>query len=95
MLKSEEIVRIRRGKAYTVRVDVIAWRRKMRRYNRLKAEILGVLASLNWSPEQVRAWSDTPVPELRNRPPKDLFEPKSIQVLYRWLKKTLRTYSTL
>lgn len=95
MQKTEEIVKIKHGRQCTIRLDVKAWRKKMRRFKKLKAEILGWLHATNWDNAKLAEWINTPVAELANRPPKALFTPDSIQVLRRWVKKYLRSTSTV
>lgn len=95
MQRSDEIVKIKHGRQCTIRLDVKQWRRKMRRFKKLKAEILSMLHAKNWSNEQLATWINTPVAELRNRSPKALFTPASIEVLYRWVRKDLKRTSTV
>ena len=95
MQKSEEIVKIKHGRQCTIRLDVKQWRKKMRRYKRVKAEILEWLHAANWDNERLATWINTPVAELANRPPKALFTPDSIQVLRTWVRRYLKSTSTL
>lgn len=94
MNKVEELVKFKRGRQVTIRLDVREWRRLRKRYERLKPLILAELSKL--SHEAAAKWLTTPVPALKNRTPKQMFHPRRIQVLYSWFKKqSLTSTSTV
>lgn len=85
MQRVDEIVKVRRGRQITIRLDVKAWRKRMKLYKQYKGEILAHLAK--FPTEQAVQWLNTPQSELRNRTPKAMFHPRRIRVLHRWWKK--------
>jgi hypothetical protein len=95
MQKTEELVKWKRGRLCTIRLDIKDWRRKMRRFNKLKGEVLAWLEATGWPPEQMQAWLSTPLPELRGRPPKAMFHPRRMGVLHSWTRKLLRKYHSV
>lgn len=76
MQREDEIVRVHRGRSRTIRLDVLAWRKLMRRWKVMRVKILELIAASGATPEEVKEWFNTPHPSLRKRPPKALFHPR-------------------
>jgi hypothetical protein len=87
MSKAEFKEKLRRGRKITVRRDVVEWRKRMKRWRRLKSEILALLASSGKSSEEIKAWFDTPHRDLDDRTPRALFNPKAVAVLHIVVRK--------
>jgi hypothetical protein len=93
MQKTEEIVKFKRGRQCTIRLDVKDWRRMMRHYRKCKAPLVADLASLD-KPLAVK-FLDTPFAILRGRTPKYMFHPKRINVLVRYWKRIRKEFDSL
>ena len=85
----QPIVRIRHGRKVEIDPKVLEWRKRNERYQKLRRKILDMLAAKGWSKEQVKEWYHSPAKGLRNRAPKQLMNPRCIQVLYTWCRKVL------
>lgn len=70
--------------------EILAWRRKMRKFKRLKASVLKLLEATKWSTEDIQHWLSTPKAGLGKRPPISYFKkPRGMTRLYRYAKKHL------
>ena len=85
--KTEEVIKLKRGRQVCIRTDVVLWRRRNRRFVKLKAKILEWATKRGWGATELAAWSSTPEPKLRNRTPKELWNPNSIKVLWDYVRK--------
>lgn len=85
MQRTDEIVKMIRGRQCTRRVDISAWRKKMKTYREYKADILAKLAATGWDNEQIAAWLNQPLPGYEGRTPKQMIHPDRIKSFYeRW-----------
>ena len=70
--------------------EILAWRRKMRKFERLKRQVLELLAGTGWSEADIESWLHTPKAGLRNRTPASYFKkPIGMTTLYNYAKKHL------
>jgi hypothetical protein len=82
-----------RGRFLNIDPGVVKWRKKNNRFLLLKKKLLDELLKAGFDKEKTQEWLNTVQPELRNRTPKQLLNRDAIEVLYKWAKKNLRSYT--
>jgi hypothetical protein len=70
-------------------------RKRLKKYAELKPKVLAAMQATGWTNEQLAGWISAPLPELRNRTPKQCFNPVSINTLWKYVKKHLTSTSTI
>jgi hypothetical protein len=90
------ILKSRYGRTISVQPQVLAWRKLQRRWNKLRLQVLERLWERLTTPAgqpddaAIKAWFNTPHPKLDNRTPKQLFNPRGIQVLWSLVRKEFK-----
>jgi len=84
------IVRVKHGRAIEIQPQVLLWRKRNERFKKLKAELVQIFGAKNMGPAEIKAWLNSPIPSLRNRAPKEMLNPYSIEQLLLYVRKTLK-----
>lgn len=63
-------LRRRRGKTIHVHPDIVTWQKRRRRFNKYKKLMTAIFIAAKLTPEQIKAFLDTPNPLTSNNPPK-------------------------
>jgi len=68
-------LRRRHGKTIHVHPDIVTWQKRRKRFLAAKAQAAKLFYEAKLTPEQIKAFLDTPNPLTSNRPPRDFYTP--------------------
>lgn len=84
------VTKVHRGRTRSIQLQVLTWRKRMKRFKRLKKEISVWLLKKGFDKAQTQVWLKTPQEELKGKTPRQLLNPINIVRLHAWAKKALR-----
>lgn len=85
---------IRKGKPVEIDDQILRWRRKMRRFRKLKLNLIGLLLDRLGSAKAVEAWLNTPLEGLSGAKPRQFVNPKQVTGLIKWVKSNVHYHDT-
>lgn len=65
------------------------WAKRMKRFREHKVLLTKLLLDHGYNKETTLAWMRSPIPALKNRTPREMFNPYSIHLLFAYAKKHL------
>ena len=80
---------IRKGKPVEIDPQVPKWRKKMRKFEKQKSELLSLLIDAHGSPAKALEWLNKPNRTLGSAPPRQFLNPRQIKALIEFAKQEL------
>lgn len=91
-MPSTPLTKVHHGRTRQIQPQVLLWRRRMCRYNALRARLMRfLLEDKGLPPTTVAEWFKTPSEALQGKTPKSLLNPTNIQRLYQHARREFRT----
>jgi hypothetical protein len=84
------VTKVHRGRTRSIQLQVLKWRKRMKRFRSLKKDISLLLLKKGFDKAQTQAWLKTPQAELKGKTPRQLLNPINIRRLHTWANKVLR-----